>query len=93
PLCASCGFNLTGLPDGPCPECGTPFVLDSVRVAWSARQRRRRHRFRPLLPVALLSITALAALMTHSGERQGVMLWPLACLAAIGVWYHSRRSD
>jgi hypothetical protein len=23
--CGKCGYNLRGLPDGPCPECGTPF--------------------------------------------------------------------
>lgn len=35
--CGRCGYNLRGLPDGPCPECGTPFdrgrdlVLSYVR--------------------------------------------------------------
>jgi hypothetical protein len=36
PMCDECGFALEGLPpEGNCPECGTPFTLES-----SARLRR-----------------------------------------------------
>ena len=28
--CPMCGYNLRGLPDGKCPECGTPFERDTL---------------------------------------------------------------
>ena len=28
--CPRCGYNLRGLPDGKCPECGTPFERDTL---------------------------------------------------------------
>jgi hypothetical protein len=27
PYCHECGYELTGLPEGRCPECGTPFAV------------------------------------------------------------------
>ena len=32
PLCPGCGYNLTGLPDNCCPECGTQFVCETRYV-------------------------------------------------------------
>ena len=31
--CRACEYNLRGLPDGPCPECGTPFERGRELVA------------------------------------------------------------
>jgi hypothetical protein len=42
--CPCCGYLLRGVPDGPCPECGTPFerslriVQQYVREPWSVHQ-------------------------------------------------------
>lgn len=38
PLCPSCGYNLTGLPEPRCPECGSWF-------SWSQIQRHSRRVF------------------------------------------------
>ena len=34
PTCRRCAYNLTGLRDERCPECGTPFTWREVRHAW-----------------------------------------------------------
>lgn len=31
PRCPECRYDLSGLPDGPCPECGRPFVYERLR--------------------------------------------------------------
>jgi len=33
PRCAKCGYNLTGLTENRCPECGTPFDPDALKGA------------------------------------------------------------
>ena len=32
--CETCGYNLTGLRDPRCPECGTPFHMPPTQAAW-----------------------------------------------------------
>ena len=62
--CGTCGYNLRGLPDGPCPECGKPFergrelvvsyVLNPLgRTWWKAGYGRWLVRF---LVVGMLAI-------------------------------------
>ena len=36
PLCLSCGYNLRGLPEERCPECGSVAKPEEVRLAWQA---------------------------------------------------------
>lgn len=34
-LCANCGYNLFGLPDPRCPECGQPFRRTKKAESWT----------------------------------------------------------
>ncbi len=31
--CPCCDYNLHGLPDGECPECGTPFDIEQLKIS------------------------------------------------------------
>lgn len=33
-FCPQCGYNLTGLPNERCPECGCDFVVDGLQSKW-----------------------------------------------------------
>jgi hypothetical protein len=35
-LCQHCGYDLRGIDDGHCPECGAPFNADENEAAWKA---------------------------------------------------------
>ncbi len=35
--CPTCGYNLTGLAEARCPECGTRFTLDELLASQPAR--------------------------------------------------------
>lgn len=66
-FCLHCGYNLTGLPSGQCPECGTAFDLATLPTLMA---QRRRGVFRsfwwlglpPGLYVALLALAYLLLL-------------------------------
>jgi hypothetical protein len=38
-VCPTCGYNLTGLKEPRCPECGTQFTLDQLLAAQPSRTR------------------------------------------------------
>jgi len=40
PFCPRCRYDLATLPDGPCPECGTPFTLAHLKLAPKRRPPR-----------------------------------------------------
>ncbi len=40
PKCLDCGYDLTSLPDGVCPECGHAFTIERLRAADRARHER-----------------------------------------------------
>jgi predicted amidophosphoribosyltransferase len=40
-ICRNCGYNLKGLQELRCPECGEPFAQTLEQIMEQARQRRR----------------------------------------------------
>ncbi len=42
PRCTECRYDLSGIPEGVCPECGTPFQLAALRQSWFAPQLKRK---------------------------------------------------
>jgi len=38
-VCPTCGYNLTGLKESRCPECGTQFTLDQLLASQPSRTR------------------------------------------------------
>ena len=58
PRCAACRYDLSGIPEGVCPECGTPFRISELRRAWLAPQLKRKIDPRWLL-AACVALSAL----------------------------------
>jgi len=54
--CTKCGYNLTGLKELRCPECGSDFQLEEVRSAFEVKERRKA-----LAALALLALIALVS--------------------------------
>ncbi|MFN7020242.1 MAG: hypothetical protein ACK4WH_02800 [Phycisphaerales bacterium] len=65
PECPACGYELTGLPDGPCPECGTGFTLDALRRAWLNPPARAW----TMPPFALMILSYLLCLFPPTQSR------------------------
>lgn len=59
PVCPECKYDLSGLPDGCCPECGTAFTHDGLIALGASRKSPRYH--------LITTIVAYAAVIVCPG--------------------------
>lgn len=54
PKCLDCGYDLSGLDDGRCPECGHGFTRKHIFAAYLYRQQEKKRRFSNVRHIPLL---------------------------------------
>lgn len=81
PCCPQCRYDLTGVPDGACPECGTAFSIDALFAEHVAARSNRSIAMSVLAPCAWMVFLLAVACAGGAGEdlRGGrSALWFLA---------------
>lgn len=92
PMCPTCRYDLSGLPDGACPECGRSFERAQLeaeyRRVWAERLARRR--ISPdwiLAAMALPCLLALPVAFTGSPrDQQAASFWTLLLWSVTLYW-------
>jgi hypothetical protein len=92
PVCPACRYDLGGLPDGLCPECGARFTREDLEIA-----HRIRHARVPLDERARSHAPLVAALFMswcgpQSGEVRLEILLQAVMWGAAAWWIALRRS-
>ncbi len=106
PLCLDCRYDLTGLFDGKCPECGVRFTHEQLQRVHAARLEAKRNRQRALLglPLGLLAwLSPFAAVFVGAALEiplRGMpnARWYVALLSSVlmhavcaAIWFRIRR--
>lgn len=88
PVCPECAYDLSGLPDGPCPECGEPFKYVALLAA-----HRREHQPRPPDNAALMAswTAALLSLLIPALQPKAITIAFAAALS--GLWAIQHRKE
>lgn len=79
PTCSDCRYDLAGLPDGRCPECGLAFTRASLERLWLAKQARNR-----AVPMASINAVLLIMMVAPTCLTQAM---DVQVLATVLVWY------
>lgn len=91
--CEDCRYDLSGLADGKCPECGLPFTRDALRYLFTIRERARLQRRNAAPRVLLGTIAILSSLLCGLGLRVGTAALLAAWTLGLAAWLaHGRRT-
>ena len=66
--CKQCGYNLQGLPENRCPECGTTFdpaERERILARIASPRPKPRHRWIAVLVVILLALALVVGMVTY----------------------------
>lgn len=89
PRCLDCGYEVSGIPDGRCPECGHRFTHDGLLREFRRQNllklERQQKRLKSLRDTMTASVLFGAAMLFPYGERIPV-LQPVTFAAAMGLW-------
>lgn len=85
--CPRCRYDLAGLPDSKCPECGLPFTLRGLIADWELRRDRPRGDVDLVVCMVLALAGSLPADLGDAGQALWkvplvVLMWGLACVWA-----------
>lgn len=91
PKCLDCGYDLSGLDDGRCPECGHGFTRRHIFAAYLYRQKEKQRRFSHIrhIPLLVTYIPFFFAMGTESYFGFAIYAGLLAFGAAL--WYAFNR--
>lgn len=100
PRCPDCRYELSGLADGNCPECGLAFRMYALERQWISRQRVRDDRYYQKIAARFGSL-AILFLLLGTGPWAGEFLifiplfgsWVLAIALMRWVWADSLRTQ
>lgn len=95
PRCPGCGYDLTGLSQNRCPECGRWYTIPDLIRAWRERQASRAQaQDADALGAGLL---AFVALFPTNLFNPASVLWKLPVLVGLwwltAVWYRRRAEE
>jgi hypothetical protein len=89
PRCLDCGYDLSGLADGKCPECGLRFehaqLFEHARLMKVRKVETRQRRARKIWELGLIA-SAIGFVMLLGGRWSGIIFSAEAFLVAIAGW-------
>ncbi|MCB9852093.1 MAG: hypothetical protein H6819_03285 [Phycisphaerales bacterium] len=71
--CLQCGYDLKGLPENRCPECGTPFdasEIEKIRARIGLRRPKPRNRWIAVIVVILLAFSVAAGFVVWQNSAK-----------------------
>lgn len=89
PRCLDCGYDLSGLADGKCPECGLRFehaqLIQHARLLKIRKAEERQQRARKIWELGLVA-AAVGAVFFLGSQWAGWICLPEAFVFVIGAW-------